>query len=84
MNNERIAAFGGSGMEMTNRSAGWCTSQVAPSTPGGCSTTTLREATMMKSGYRFDGHAFRPGEYVSIAHDDDLHTFKVVSVEPAL
>ena len=37
-----------------------------------------------ESGYRFGGHSFRPGEYVSIAHENDLHTFKVMSVEPAL
>jgi len=32
-------------------------------------------------GYRFDSHAFRPGEYVSITeHDGVTRTFKVVSV----
>ena len=36
-----------------------------------------------EAGYRFGAHAFRAGEYVSIAHDDDLHTFRVVTVEPA-
>ena len=37
-----------------------------------------------ESGYRFGTHAFRPGEYVSIRNDDgDMHTFLVVSVEPA-
>jgi hypothetical protein len=36
-----------------------------------------------EAGYRFGGHAFVPGEYVSIAHDNDLYTFKVVSIEPA-
>jgi len=37
-----------------------------------------------ESGYRFGSHAFVPGEYVSIRDDDgDLHTFRVVSVEPA-
>jgi hypothetical protein len=37
-----------------------------------------------ESGYRFGGRAFVPCEYVSIDHEDDLHTFKVVSVEPAI
>jgi hypothetical protein len=37
-----------------------------------------------ESGYRFGAHAFIPGEYVSIRDDqDELHTFKVVSVEVA-
>ena len=36
-----------------------------------------------EAGYRFGGHAFAPGEYVSIAHDNDMYTFKVVSIEPA-
>ena len=37
-----------------------------------------------ESGYRFGVHAFLPGEYVSISDDDgELHTFRVVSVEPA-
>lgn len=37
-----------------------------------------------EAGYRFGGHAFTPGEYVSITEDDgDVHTFKVVSVETA-
>jgi len=37
-----------------------------------------------ESGYRFGGHAFRPGEYVSIRGEDGkMHTFQVVSVEPA-
>jgi hypothetical protein len=37
-----------------------------------------------ESGYRFGAHAFALGEYVSIRDDDgELHTFKVVSVEPA-
>ena len=38
-----------------------------------------------EAGYRFGSHAFAPGEYVSIRdHDNDqVHTFKVVSVEPA-
>jgi hypothetical protein len=37
-----------------------------------------------EAGYRFGAHAFRPGEYVSIRdEDEELHTFKVVSVSPA-
>ena len=37
-----------------------------------------------ESGYRFGVHAFAPGEYVSIRDDDEeLHTFRVVTVEPA-
>lgn len=37
-----------------------------------------------EAGYRFGGHAFAPGEYVSITEDDgDVHTFRVVSVEAA-
>jgi hypothetical protein len=37
-----------------------------------------------ETGYRFAAHAFRPGEYVSIRDEEGtLHTFQVVSVEPA-
>jgi hypothetical protein len=37
-----------------------------------------------EAGYRFGHHAFRMGEYVSIRDDEgDMHTFQVVSVEPA-
>src|SRR5215468_5537912 len=37
-----------------------------------------------ESGYRFGSHAFAPGEYVSISDDEgEMHTFRVVSVEPA-
>jgi hypothetical protein len=37
-----------------------------------------------EAGYRFAAHAFQPGEYVSIRDEDgELHTFTVVSVEPA-
>ena len=37
-----------------------------------------------ESGYRFGAHAFSPGEYVSIRDEDgEMHTFRVVSVEPA-
>jgi hypothetical protein len=38
-----------------------------------------------EAGYRFGGHAFVPGEYVSITEDDgDVHTFRVMSVEAAV
>lgn len=37
-----------------------------------------------ESGFRFGSHAFRPGEYVSIRDEDGgMHTFLVVTVEPA-
>ena len=38
-----------------------------------------------EAGYRFGSHVFTPGEYVSIRdHDnDETHTFKVASVQPA-
>ena len=37
-----------------------------------------------ESGYRFGTHVFAPGEYVSIRDEDgEMHTFQVVSVEPA-
>src|SRR5262249_38437139 len=37
-----------------------------------------------EAGYRFADHTFRPGEYVSIRDDEGvLHTFQVVSIEPA-
>jgi hypothetical protein len=37
-----------------------------------------------ESGYRFGGHALLPGEYVSIGDEKgELHTFRVVTVEPA-
>ena len=37
-----------------------------------------------EAGYRFGAHAFRSGEYVSIRDEDgEMHTFQVVSVEPA-
>jgi hypothetical protein len=36
-----------------------------------------------ETGYRFGAHRFAAGEYVSIRdHGDELHTFKVTSVEP--
>lgn len=35
-----------------------------------------------ESGYRFADHVFNSGEYVSIReHDDELRTFRVVSVQ---
>jgi hypothetical protein len=36
-----------------------------------------------EAGYRFGAHAFRPGEYVTISDQDQAHTFRVASVEPA-
>lgn len=34
-------------------------------------------------GFRFDSHAFKEGEYVSIReHDGNLRTFRVVAVRP--
>lgn len=37
-----------------------------------------------EAGFRFGSHAFVPGEYVSIRGEDgEMHTFQVVSVEPA-
>ncbi|MDB5610074.1 MAG: hypothetical protein JWP25_6974 [Bradyrhizobium sp.] len=36
-----------------------------------------------EAGYKFGAHAFLPGEYVSISgQDGELHTFRVVTVEP--
>jgi hypothetical protein len=37
-----------------------------------------------EAGYRFASHAFVPGEYVSIRDEEgEMHTFQVISVEPA-
>jgi len=37
-----------------------------------------------EAGYRFGAHAFAPGEYVSIRDEDgEMHTYRVVSVQPA-
>ena len=37
-----------------------------------------------EAGYRFGSHAFNIGEYVSIRDEDgEMHTFQVVSVQPA-
>jgi hypothetical protein len=34
-----------------------------------------------ETGYRFDNHLFRPGEYVSVReHDEELRTFRVIVV----
>jgi hypothetical protein len=36
-----------------------------------------------EAGYRFGAHKFSTGEYVSIrGHDGELHTFRVMAVEP--
>jgi hypothetical protein len=36
-----------------------------------------------EAGYRFDSHAFKPGEYVSIReHAGEMRTFRIVSVAP--
>jgi hypothetical protein len=36
-----------------------------------------------EAGYRFGAHTFATGQYVSIGdHGGELHTFKVISVEP--
>jgi hypothetical protein len=36
-----------------------------------------------ESGYRLGNHLFRAGEYISIReHDEDLKTFRVVSIVP--
>ena len=34
-----------------------------------------------EDGYRFDNHAFIPGEYVTIRHAREDHTFRVAAVE---
>ncbi len=75
LGNESIAAFDGSGMD--GDQIGWLVH-----TPGGARWVFDYDASRSdddESGYRFGGHAFRPGEYVSIAYDADLHTFKVMS-----
>ncbi len=36
-----------------------------------------------EAGYRFGAHKFAAGEYVTIRDQDEEHTFRVVSVEPA-
>jgi hypothetical protein len=36
-----------------------------------------------ETGYRFGDHAFTAGEYISIReHDEDMNTFRIVSVTP--
>ncbi|MEH2488708.1 hypothetical protein [Bradyrhizobium sp. AZCC 2230] len=38
-----------------------------------------------EAGYRFEAHAFWPGEYVSISGQDrKLNTFRVVTVDPVM
>ncbi|MGE4373451.1 MAG: hypothetical protein AB7E29_11250 [Xanthobacter sp.] len=34
-------------------------------------------------GYRFGDENFMVGEYISVKEDDDMHTFRIISVEPA-
>ncbi len=36
-----------------------------------------------EAGYRLGDHVMRPGEYVSIRHDDEMHTFQIIAVENA-
>ena len=37
-----------------------------------------------ESGFRFESHAFRQGDYVSIRGEDgEMHTYQVMSVAPA-
>jgi hypothetical protein len=36
-----------------------------------------------EAGYRLGDHVMRPGEYVSIQHDDEMHTFQITAVENA-
>src|SRR6516165_3038631 len=83
-NTANIAACVDSGIAMTTNSAASSTSPAAPSTRAGCSTTTRPAEDDDEAGYRFGNHAFRNGEYVSIRGEDGhMHTFQVVSVEPA-
>lgn len=35
-----------------------------------------------EAGYRFGDERFTIGEYVSVREDDEMHTFRVVSVDP--
>jgi hypothetical protein len=35
-----------------------------------------------EAGYRLGTHQFREGEYVSIRHDGEMYTFRVVEVKP--
>jgi hypothetical protein len=63
------------------------------STSSGISTRSFAHSVMIPKGgwiddevgYRSGAHKFAPGEYVSI-HDDaeEVHTFRVTSVQPAL
>ncbi|WP_454916129.1 hypothetical protein [Xanthobacter sediminis] len=36
-----------------------------------------------EAGYRFGDETFEVGEYISVREDDEMHTFRVVSVEAA-
>ncbi|MFG1296729.1 hypothetical protein [Xanthobacter variabilis] len=36
-----------------------------------------------EAGYRFGDERFEVGEYISVREDDEMHTFRVVSVEAA-
>lgn len=36
-----------------------------------------------EAGYRFSGHVFMPGEYLTIRDQNEAHTFHVISVENA-
>ena len=42
-----------------------------------------RRADDDEAGYRFGAHRFEPGEYVTIRDQDETHTFRVASVQPA-
>lgn len=35
-----------------------------------------------EAGYRFGDERFEVGEYISVHEDDEMHTYRVVSVEP--
>ena len=42
------------------------------------------EAENDEAGYRFAGHAFTAGEYVSLSDEEgEMHTFRVAAVDPA-
>jgi len=78
-----IAACVGSGRARTTSSAG------SSNKPGGAEHARWvfdydETAEEDEAGYRFGNHTFRNGEYVSIRGEDgEMHTFRVVSVEPA-
>jgi hypothetical protein len=58
----------------------WSISPEARSSPAGF-LTTVNRVDYDEAGYRFNAHAFIPGEYVTIRDPDDAHTFRVVSAE---